>query len=175
MMEKIDWNKVRWFKKADFVDDTDLVDSTFMYKVDRARSILDKRMFPSPVHGSFARRYGSKTSRHYAKGRLSDAFDNFCEGIPFENYTKLLNSRLFNGLGIYLDTCGCDGLPWIMFHFDTRPGGFNSKEPLIWIAKKVRTKHKVTTKYYYPQNNPQYWKLLNDRRFYSPKKYGVTI
>ena len=48
---------------------------------------------------------------------------------------------------------------------------FNEDQPLIWIADKVHGKNR----YFYPQYQPEYWRLLRDERLYAPKKYGIKI
>jgi len=136
-------------------------------------------MYPSPISGTLARSTGSQTSQHHVGPkekpfRKSTASDIFCEGVPFSNYSSILASRLFKGIGIYLDTKGPDGKPWVMFHVDIRPSGFNSNSPLIWIVEKVYDplKDETVDKYRFPQADPKYWKLFNDERLYRDKKFG---
>lgn len=122
----MDWTKVWHFKKKEFVDDADYADPTLIIKLDMARELLQERIHPSPVKGSLCRFGGSETSQHYIgpkKGeiiRLSTGVDVFIEGHPMKNFIGLMDSGLFKGIGIYLDTNGPDGKPWVMFHLDIR-------------------------------------------------------
>jgi hypothetical protein len=175
-MEFIDWKHIHFFTKSEFNEDPDkYADPTLIYTLDKFRLTFGERIFPSPVEGAFVRFDGSKTSQHYVGDkenpiRKTTAIDFFPEGTPIEVYTYLLTNFLIKGIGIYLDTKGNDGLPWIMFHMDIREKGFKAF-PLIWFCKK----EKGINKYYYPQNNSKYWSFLTDERMYKRKVFGSGI
>ena len=168
---KINWEKVKYLIPGEFSENPIYAEPLLIYSLDEARLITNEKMFPSPVKGALARFTGNPETEHYAIGRLSKAGDVFCEGYPLFNFLSILSSTLFNGVGIYLDTTGPDGYPWIMFHLDIREKGFNEDQPLIWIADKVHGKNR----YFYPQYEPQYWRLLRDERLYASKKHGIRI
>jgi hypothetical protein len=94
--------------------------------------------------------------------RKSTAIDVFPEGTPVLFYSHLLRHKQINGIGIYLDTNGVDGKPWVMFHFDIRPVGLPNM-PLVWIVKKISGKQK----YFYPHKDKSLWNLLNDEKFFA--------
>ncbi len=162
----INWKNIKRFSIAEFPEDPDkFAEPQLIYKLNTFALQLGKAIYPSPVKGALARLSGSKTSQHYAINRKSTAVDIFCEGVPFFVLSELLVSKLFRGIGIYLDTDGVDGLPWVMFHVDLRP---KKGSPLIWIARKEydAIKEKIVTKYYYPQNDSDHWKLLQNDHMY---------
>lgn len=168
----IDWGSVYKLSAGEFADDPDnYAEPELIYSLGKLRKLLGTRMYPSPVKGSLARLDGSPTSQHYAVGRLSTACDVFIEGVPFEIFPKIMHSRLFTGIGIYLETRGADGKPWVMFHLDIRKRDY----PFIWIVVKTYdTKtHKRMGKYCYPSYDSNHWRLLNDDRFFKNKQYGI--
>jgi len=174
----INWKEINHFSAEEFSEDpTHLAEPELIISLDQFRSVINKRIFPSPVKGALARIGGSPASQHYIGNSLrqpvrkTTAVDIFCEGIPLENYQTLLSLNLFNGVGIYLDTTGPDGLPWIMFHVDIRPLGFNKQFPLIWFTKKTQNKNQ----YFYPQNQPTNWNLFNDSRLSCVKQFGTSL
>lgn len=177
---KINWNNVYKLSPGEFPEDPDkYAEPVLIYSLGDLRQFLQKRMFPSPVSGALARFGGSETSQHYVGPkndiqRKATGCDVFCEGVPFETYTILLASKLFNGIGIYLDTNGPDGMPWVMFHLDMRFKGFTEILPLIWIVKKEwdTTKHELVDKYRYYQSIPNYWSLLNNEKFFRDKQFN---
>lgn len=168
----INWDYVYKLAPHEFSEDPDkYAEPELMYSLGNLRKLLGTKMRPSPVPGALARLHGKETSQHYAIGRKSTASDEFIEGIPFEIYSKILYSNLFTGIGIYLDTNGVDGMPWIMFHLDIRKRDY----PFIWIVKKMYNTKKqiIGDKYYYPEYDPKYWSLLNDKKFFQYKQFGV--
>ena len=170
-MTDIDWRKVYKLSADEFSEDPNKhAEPELIYSLGKLRKLLRTIMRPSPVKGALARFSGKTTTQHYAVGRKSTGSDQFIEGIPFEIYSKILFSRLFTGVGIYLDTKGPDGLPWVMFHLDIRKRDF----PFIWIAKKEYDprKKEFRTFYKYPQYDSKYWSLLNDDRIYKNKLFG---
>lgn len=87
---------------------------------------------PSPVIAGWYRNDGSKTSRHYAVGRKSDAGDIFpTRSRALDLWLVILSHPRINGIGLYTDTKGIDGKPQIMIHIDTRPG-----KRVMWIRDK---------------------------------------
>lgn len=171
----IDWNRVPHFKASDFSEDPNkYLTPEVLYNVERVRIAFNKAIYPSPVTGALARLGGSNKSQHYvgvdSDGliRKSTAVDLFPTGLPINFFICVMSFSVFKGIGIYLDTTGIDGKPWIMFHVDTRKIGYNNHTSLIWIAEKVvdPTTKKITTQYRYPQIQPEYWKLLQDDRLY---------
>lgn len=169
----INWSKVYKLEAKEFSEDPDkYAEPELIYSLGKLRKLLDSIMRPSPVSGALARLYGKGTSQHYAIGRKSTASDVFIEGIPFEIYSKILYSKLFTGIGIYLDTNGPDGLPWVMFHLDIR----QMEYPFVWISKKMYDPRKrvFRTYYKYPSQNQDHWKLLNDKIFFNNKMFGVN-
>ena len=155
-MKKINWDLINYFSESEFPENPIYAEPELIYQLDFVRNRLNQRMFPSPIKGGLARFSGSSTTQHYAIGRKSTAIDVFCEGYPIINIISIIQIHVFNGIGIYLDTTGPDGLPWIMFHLDLRKTPFSVNQPLIWIATKTQGKNN----YFYPQYNPEYWKLL---------------
>ncbi len=171
-IEIINWNYVYRFSAGEFSEDPNkLAEPELIYSLGNLRKILGTKMRPSPVSGALARKYGSKTSQHYAVGRLSTGSDQFIEGVPFEIFSKIMYSQLFTGVGIYFDTKGPDGKPWVMFHLDIR----ERETPFIWFVHKLYdTKTKtISDCYRYPQYNPEYWRLFNDDKLYKNKLFGA--
>jgi hypothetical protein len=179
-MKKINWKDIVYFDADDFSEDPNSYCETEMiYRLDYFRMKYEQKIWPSPVSGATARFDGSKTSQHYVditKNIYSKALDVFPEGYPIDVYNHALSLRLFNGIGIYLDTKGPDGLPWVMFHFDMRNVGYKYGVPIIWIVEKVfdSITQKTINKYRYPQQpqNSHYWSLLKDDRLYKFKEKG---
>jgi len=174
-MREIDWSKVEKLSPSEFSENPRYAKPLLIYSLDEARLVMDQKMYPSKAKGALARFIGNTKTQHYAVDRLSTACDVFCEGYPIFNFVTILSTTLFNGIGIYLDTNGNDGLPWVMFHLDIRKRGFDDDSPLIWIVEKVYDpeKDKKVNKYRYPQREPKYWKLLQDGRLYENKKRGI--
>lgn len=182
MLELIDWTKVYKLSPGEFSEDPDkYADPLLIYSLSNTRKKTKSRMFPSPIRGALARHDGRKSSQHYVgdkKGpvRMSTACDVFCEGVPFANYTTILESGLYRGVGIYLDTNGPDGKPWVMFHLDIRTKGYYNSlsTPLIWIVEKeMKEDDSWEDIYKFPQTDPKLWSLLNTDIFFINKRKGV--
>lgn len=176
-MRKIDWKDISKFTPDEFSEDPDkYAEPELIYRLNFYRVKSKSKIKPSSIKGALAR-FDGGTSQHTIKdNKLSKAVDIFQEGIPFKNYSLLLSMGLFNGIGIYLDTAGPDGLPWIMFHVDIRNRGYGYGNPLIWIVEKVVDPSDPTkriNKYRYPQYESKYWKLFQDERLFIPKKYKI--
>ena len=165
----IDWELIRHFKKEDFVDDPHYADPELLYSIEQARILMAQRMYPSTVRGTLCRFGGSKGSQHYVgphRGeivRKATASDMFIEGVPMQNLLIFLGSGLFKGIGLYLDTIGVNGRPWVMTHLDIRK---NRNQPLVWLAYKEKGK----TQYVY-SHDPRFLTLIQDRRLFEPYRY----
>lgn len=150
-MSDIDWEKVKYFdpKIDKFPEDPDVyADPKIIYAVDDYRGITGKPVHPSPVPGALARLDGSKTGRHYAVNRKSDAIDVFPEGDIRTNWMLAVTSGLFGGVGLYPFT-KYRGRDWPMLHLDCRPfKGEGGKDDftLLWL----RDQH---GQYWYPQRS----------------------
>ena len=155
-MNKIDWELITYFSPGEFSENPIYAEPELIYQLDFVRNRIGKRMFPSPVKGALARFSGNAKSHHYAIGKKSTAIDVFCEGYPIVNFLSIIQMHVFNGIGIYVDTSGPDGESWVMFHLDIRKTPFSITQPLFWIATKTNNKNN----YFFPQYNPEYWKLL---------------
>lgn len=170
-MDKINWDKIQYFRPKEFSENPLYAEPELIYKLDTVRIALNERVYPSPVKGALARFSGSPKSQHYAISRKrSKAIDIFCEGMPVINFLTILSLKLFNGIGIYLDTTGPNGLPWIMFHLDIRTEGFSNNIPWIWFARKKVQDSSVRTKYYYPQIAPEHWEFFRSISLYDKCK-----
>jgi len=169
-MRKINWKDITRFAPSEFPEDPDkYAEPELIYRANFYRIKSNRIIKPSPVSGALARFDGGDSEHVVKDNKKSSALDIFQEGIPIENFTLLFSLRLFNGVGIYLDTAGPDGRPWIMFHIDLRHVGYDYGIPLIWIAVKRHGE----TKYRYPQYESKYWKLLQDEKLYCYKKFGI--
>lgn len=155
-MSNIDFNNIEYFAPYEFVDNLNHVEPQVIYNLDKWRDMSDDYYYPSPVFGSMVR-YNDKSSMHYSnkKDILSKAIDGFSEGDLVNKFFLAMTSKLWNGIGVYLDT-EYDNKFWPMFHFDIRElgYGFNKETILIWIRKKG--------KYYYPQAMNNGRKFLMD-------------
>ncbi|MEE9573497.1 MAG: hypothetical protein V3W20_10645 [Candidatus Neomarinimicrobiota bacterium] len=168
---EIDWSKLPNFTFDEFsIDPNGLVSPELLYSIQYTRIDINEKIRNSPDVKSLVRFSGSKKSQHYVGPgpdkikRLSTGIDVFCEGHPYDNYQKILASRKYNGIGIYLDTVW-NG-PWIMFHLDQRPQVFSNGFPLIWIVEKIKIDNELVNKYRYPVNDNKWWALLNDDRMF---------
>lgn len=170
----MNWSKIKHFSKAEFNCDTELLNPFALQALDKLRELYGKPIYPSPVKGAVVRFGGNPKSQHYVGEdknhiiRHSKAIDIFPTGVPIEFLTYVLNSGLFSGIGMYLDTTGIDGKPWVMFHLDIRNKGFKPGVSLVWIAiKKLSQKtHNLKTLYHYPQINSSFWRFLKNEQMY---------
>ena len=109
--------------------DLDRIDKRLIDALVDVRCLSGIPIIPSPVIAGWYRNSGSETSRHYAVGRLSDAGDIFpARGRTLDLWLTVLSHSDINGIGLYTDTNGPDGRPWIMMHIDLRPGN-----RVLWI------------------------------------------
>ena len=173
----MEWSFINYFKESEFHGDADNLDVNVILGLDSLRSQLKERIHVSNVKGAVARYGGSQTSQHYVGVdsfsivRKSTAVDVFIEGIPFLNAIGIIKAELFTGIGIYVNTTGMDGEPWLMFHLDQRKDR-SVTDPLVWIANKVydSTKKKWVTKYHYPQRDASLWSLLQKPIFFKERE-----
>lgn len=164
-----DWQKqMPDFRPSEFSKDpVKYADKDLLLNVQSFRSIIQQGINPSPDIDSLARFGGSATSQHYVGPpekivRRSTALDMFVNGFPIETFAQLLHCKLFNGIGVYLDT-HYRGIPWVMFHVDIRKNPLSNGLPLIWFGVKEYDpdKKRKVTKYYYPHKDPSNWRFIS--------------
>ena len=144
----IDWFNVHNFSKNEFPEDPDkYVDPRLIYTLDKYRTQLGHKVFPSPVKGALARLGGSRNSRHYAIGRKSDAIDIFPDCNVMQAFFLALSMEDINGIGIYPYTCYNSSKLWPMLHIDMRP--LKNGKKTIWMRNEAGN-------YIYPNNNDEY-------------------
>lgn len=147
------------FSLSEFPEDPiRFADIVTIRSLDVFRAMLNQKIYPSPMKGALARFTGRETSQHRVIAKeskiikRSTAIDVFCEGDAFENMQIAMKSRLFNGIGIYLDTFYA-GQPWVMMHLDNRANGYRPKEALLWFCIKEKIDGKIKNKYFYMQSD----------------------
>ncbi len=152
-MKRKKWRKlkgVRRFSPDEFPEDPEEhAEPGLIYSLDDFAVALGKIVHPSPAPGALARVDGSKTSRHYAVGRLVDGCDVFCNCSIFHAWTTALQLGEFNGIGVYFDT-HFRGVAWPMLHLDKR------RKKTIWF----RDEH---GEYHYPGTDPDFYQNLVKR------------
>lgn len=137
---KIDYPNFPEFEKRKH--ELAFMSANFILALQMFRSHTGISITPSPVEGAWYRTGGKSTSRHYAKGRLSDAMDIFPDPERIhEAWLTALIFEPFGGVGIYFDTA-----PSIMMHVDCRP--FKDGLKTIWCRDNG--------KYYYPYQS-EFW------------------
>jgi hypothetical protein len=129
---------LKYFKKDEFPEDIKYANPELLTKLDMLREFINKPIYPSPAPGALARFSGSTTSRHYAVNRLSDACDIFIDCNTFDAFLLILQSKLFNRVGVYFDTY-FHNKPHTMFHVDLKD------QQLIW--------YRDAGKYFYQFSN----------------------
>ena len=170
-MELIQWSNLPNFSPSEFVDNINgFVNPELLYRLQKTRILLKEKIHPSPVEGSFVRFSGDPSSQHYVNvvhDKYSTGGDVFIEGIPLYNLFKILNSHLFGGIGVYLETY-YKGIPWVMFHLDIRP--FRPEgDGLLWFTTKKISKGITKNVYHYPDIEYSSWNFLNDPILLTPK------
>lgn len=144
-----DWLKIHQitrFKASEFPENPEKCADVFFLRELNAFAIkLKAAVFPSPVKGALCRFSGSKTSRHYAEERRSDACDIFCNCPIAKAWTTAV--QRFPGVGVYFDTHYRGG-PWPMLHVDMRP------KALVW--------YRDDGKYHYP-SEPSFYQTLFEK------------
>ncbi len=116
--QSVDWDKIRYFTPAEFGGNENLkhIDPRIIHALDDMRHRLGKPIRISPAPGALFRLTGSKNSRHYAVGRLSDAIDIFPESSLREAYNAAVEVSAIGGIGVYPDWKPRPGM-----HIDGRP------------------------------------------------------
>ena len=128
----------------------ELVSAALITTLQHVRDKTGIPITPSPVHEGWARTSGSKTSRHYAVDRLSDAGDIFpARGRCLELWARLLETSNIGAVGLYSDTRGVDGAPWPMIHLDLR----KTRQKVLWVRDGDY--------YYLPQNQIDFWRVVS--------------
>lgn len=131
-------------------DPVKFADPKLIINLDRLREFIGSAISPSPVKGALARfDINAKNSQHYAVGRKSTAIDIFIDCDPLEAFVKILQSKLFNRVGVYYDTQYRNELH-TMFHLDLKD------QNLMW--------YRDDGKYYYSYQNDFYSNLLDKMR-----------
>ncbi len=130
--------------------DLSRVDAGLILAIQKLRTASGVSMIPSPASGAWARLSGSKRSRHYARGRLSDAGDLFpARGRILDVWLQAVQMPCFGGIGIYTDTNGPDGKPWPMIHLDLR------ENRVLWGRDTVEGEQ---TYEYFPDG--RFWRIV---------------
>lgn len=149
----LDFKLIEHFGRHEFPGDVlEHVEDDLILGLSEYRDRLGHAVIPSPVVAGWYRKGGSKTSRHYAVGRLSDAADVFPQCSIREAWLTAMGCDWWGGIGVYLDTNGPSGHPQPMLHLDLRPGR------VIWMRHKG--------KYIYPLRSPEemqaFFELLSE-------------
>ena len=143
----LDWSKIENFSESEFSHtDLTLISKALILELQVFQELLGHSVFPSPNKNGWARESGSRTSRHYAIGRLCDAGDVFPECHIAEAFLAAVRCN-FGGIGIYLDTKYQDE-PKPMLHLDKRP----MSSQVMWLRETIDGKEKYI--YFYPHKNP---------------------
>lgn len=95
----------------------ELADPILLVMLTRLRAEIGRPIYPSPVTGALARRYGSTKSRHYAVDRKSTAIDVFTKCPSALFFTRAVH--LFGGVGFYSNG-KFGGAAWPRWHLDLR-------------------------------------------------------
>ncbi len=151
----LDFSEVNYFSIDEWPGDSLAhIDADLVLALSEYRDRLGHGVVPSPVVDGWYRTDGSKTSRHYAVGRLSDAGDVF----PQCDIRKALMVAMgwgWGGIGVYLDTTGPSGKPEPMLHLDMRQGR------VIWMRYNGR--------YIYPMSSAEamaeFWQRLSEVKY----------
>lgn len=164
------WNDIRHFKPKEFSEDPDMYANPVIIKsLDVWRMLINERVYPSPVPGALARfDEKTKTSQHSAIIDKSKAIDVFPEGQTMPNLQITMSCKMFNGVGIYLDT-RYNNQPWVMMHLDIRKKKDKDSPIIFWVAEKVLTHGRLITKYRYGARAEA---LLQDKRLYKTYTKG---
>ena len=170
--KEIDWRYAYNFLPREFSEDPDIYAEPFLiHRLQDLRTRHGKPVYPSPVSGALARVTGSIHSQHYIGDSWNDiqckskAIDFFPEGSAMQCAAIAMRMAGINGVGIYLNTTGVDGKPWVMIHMDIRTLAGDIERPVIWIVDD-------NNNYCYPQSNPMYWELFQDKRLYEYRRKG---
>lgn len=127
-----------------------LLDCNLILTLQSLRERSQILIWPSPNPEGWARLVGNVKSRHYAVDRLSDAGDVFPKrGRAMELWVIAQQYERIGGLGLYSNTTGPDGYPWVMMHFDLRPSART-----FWVRENGR--------YWYLHSEPrEFWRGID--------------
>ena len=115
------FKKIKHFKEGEFPKGViHLMNPEILIALDILREKSGVSIYPSLDPGGWARTDGSRTSRHYAVGRLSDACDIFPKKDVYHVF-RIAQEMKFGGIGIYFDTKKTYRQPGPMLHIDLRP------------------------------------------------------
>src|SRR6056297_816453 len=136
------------FPELDAID-LSLTDARTVITLQAMRSQGGFSIWPGLKQANWGRIYGSETSEHYAVGRLATACDVFpAKGKVIRFWSLCQEQAEVGGMGLYLDTKGPDGSPWMMTHFDLR-----QKPRLMWVRNGGE--------YWYDVSDPvKFWSLI---------------
>lgn len=147
--------------------DLDLTDADTILALQEIRKQAGVPIYPGRKQDNWGRLDGSKTSQHYAGCFPSLAGDVFpARGFAIRTWIGAQNVSNVKALGLYLDTNGQDGKPWIMMHYDLR------RQPtrIFWI--------RFRGKYIYLHNESSlFWKYLGkvlEREEKIRRKFKIT-
>jgi len=144
---QLDWNSIDNFSESEFAHtDLDKIDENIILELQTFRELLGHPITPSPNKNGWARESGSRTSYHYAIGRLCNAGDVFVGCHIAEAFLCALRCK-FGGIGIYLDTT-YHGKTRPMLHVDLRP----MSRQVMWLRDTIDGEEVYT--YFYPHKNP---------------------
>lgn len=116
---ELHWDSLPDFSEHEFNHvDLTKIDERLILELQNFREKLGVAVMPSPNKGGWARESGSKTSRHYAIGRLCDAGDVFVDCDISHAFNVALQCK-FGAVGVYVDT-NYRGKPRPMLHLDMR-------------------------------------------------------
>jgi len=129
----------------------ELMNAALLITLQDIRNKIGIPIIPSPVHDGWARTDGSRTSRHYAVGRLSDAGDIFAaKGQCLELWIRLQAVQNIGAVGLYIDTHGPDGSLWPMIHLDLR----SARQKVLWVRSGGEY-------FYLPQDQIDFWRVVS--------------
>lgn len=133
-------NQLDDFDKDEFPSGVlDKLDGDLLIVLQRLRELWGNTIYPSTLEEGWVRTSGSKSSRHYAVNRKSDAGDIFPKGNTVQFWFMCQAFPEIGGIGWYMDTNRTDKQPGPMIHIDLR------EKRLLWS--------RIDGKYYYPMNS----------------------
>ena len=137
----LDWSSINHFSPSEWPKDSlEHLNADVVLALDELRGRLGKAIYPTPLAGGWYRKRGSKTSRHYAEGRLSDAGDFFTDANTLDALLHITSMPQIGGVGVYLDTF-YRNQSWPMFHIDLR--AHDAQSPRQFWGR-------ISGVYYYP-------------------------
>ncbi len=121
------------FSKSEFPPGTEEhCHPMLFHNLQQFRVLLGRKIQPTTQKGGWYRLQDTtRTSRHYAVGRKSDAGDVFPEGSIVTAWRVAVSMSVWGGIGIYFDT-KWNGVLRPMLHLDMRPLSKQLPSPLWW-------------------------------------------